>query len=66
MKTILLLGALLAASAAAMPASTQPAATRTVRYADLDLLAMNPHLRRDIGADNLRDAGFGAGDIWRK
>jgi len=36
------------------------------RYADLDLLAMNPHLRRDIGADNLRDAGFGTGDIWRK
>jgi len=36
------------------------------RHADLDLLAMNPHLRRDIGADNLRDAGFLAGDIWRK
>jgi hypothetical protein len=36
------------------------------RYADLDLLAMNPHLRRDIGADNLRDAGCGTGDIWRK
>lgn len=36
------------------------------RYADLDLLAMNPHLRRDIGVDNLRDSGFTAGEIWRK
>lgn len=36
------------------------------RYADLDLLAMNPHLRRDIGADNLRDSAFTAGEIWRK
>ncbi len=36
------------------------------RYADLDLLAMSPHLRRDIGADNLRDAGFTSGAIWRK
>ena len=35
-------------------------------YADLDLLAMNPHLRRDIGADHLGDAGFLPGDIWRE
>ena len=36
------------------------------RYTDLDLLAMNPHLRRDIGADNLGDTGFLNGEIWRK
>jgi hypothetical protein len=36
------------------------------RYADLDLLAMNPHLRRDIGADNLGRTGFVPGEVWRK
>lgn len=36
------------------------------RYADLDLLAMSPHLRRDIGAESLRNTGFMAGEIWPK
>jgi hypothetical protein len=36
------------------------------RYADLDLLAINPHLRRDIGADHLGESGFLPRDIWRK
>ncbi len=36
------------------------------RHADLDLLAMNPHLRRDIGADNIGATGFLGGDVWRK
>ena len=35
------------------------------RHADLDLLAMSPHLRRDIGADNI-GTGFIPGDLWRK
>lgn len=35
------------------------------RYADLDLLSMNPHLRRDVG---LHETGlrFCAGEIRRK
>jgi hypothetical protein len=32
------------------------------RHADLDLLSMSPHLRRDIGMDNR----FADGEIWRK
>jgi hypothetical protein len=36
------------------------------RHADLDLLAMSPYLRRDIGADNLGHTGFLRGEIWRK
>ena len=35
------------------------------RYADLDLLSMNPHLRRDIGLDS-RGTSFLEGEIWRK
>ena len=35
---------------------------RRDRYADLDLLSMSSHLRRDIGADT----GFSSGEIWRK
>lgn len=36
----------------------------TKRQADLDLLSMSPHLRRDLG---LQDApGLASGDIWRK
>ena len=34
------------------------------RYADLDLLSMNPHLQRDIGLSDR--PGFPDGDIWRK
>ena len=33
------------------------------RQADLDLLSMNAHLRRDLGLEN---GGFSAGEIWRK
>jgi hypothetical protein len=36
------------------------------RYADLDLLAMNPHLRRDIGADHIGETALLDGEIWRK
>lgn len=32
------------------------------RHADLDLLSMSPHLRRDIGVET----GFSRGEIWRK
>ena len=36
----------------------------TKRYADLDLLSMSPHLRRDLG---LSDAPrFSDGEVWRK
>lgn len=38
---------------------------RSKRYADLDLLSMNPHLRRDIGMDE-SSRGFRPDDIWRK
>lgn len=36
------------------------------RYTTLDLQAMSPHLRRDIGADNLGDTGFLRGEVFRK
>ncbi len=40
------------------------AAFSSRRYADLDLLAMSPHLRRDLGIDDeSRPASF---EPWRK
>jgi len=35
------------------------------RYADLDLLSMSAHLRRDMGLD-ARGPQFLGGDVWRK
>jgi hypothetical protein len=35
------------------------------RYADVDLLAMNAHLRRDLGLHET-GGGFMPGEIWRK
>jgi len=34
------------------------------RQADLDLLSVSPHLRRDLGLEN--DPVFTLGEIWRK
>ena len=59
MKTILLLGALLAASAAAMPASAQPAATRSVRYADLDLSTAHGRALLDLRLFHAASAACG-------
>jgi len=35
------------------------------RHADLDLLALSPHLRRDLGIDSIA-RHFSDGEIWRK
>jgi uncharacterized protein YjiS (DUF1127 family) len=43
-------------------AATLAIILRRDRQADLDLLSMSPHLRRDIGVDR----GFAHGEIWRK
>jgi hypothetical protein len=44
-------------------ASTLRAVLSGRRQADLDLLSVSPHLRRDLGLEQL--PGF-AGEIWRK
>lgn len=36
------------------------------RIADLDLLSMNVHLRRDLGIDQVRLPRFSDGDVFRK
>ncbi|MBI4920408.1 MAG: hypothetical protein HY834_01550 [Devosia nanyangense] len=40
-------------------------AYRSRKAADLDLLSLSRHLRRDLGLDE-GQGGLSAGDIWRK
>ena len=41
-------------------------AHRGRRVADLDLLSMNAHLRRDLGIEHLPPHRFSDGDVFRK
>jgi hypothetical protein len=42
------------------------ARSRRRRLADLDLLSMNAHLRRDLGIEHLPPHRFSDGDVFRK